>query len=202
MSKSQTRVIIQEAILSYPHLLVPQAGENGGKPKYSTALILLPGSDVSALEAAAIAAAEEKFGASINVNGKTFTAAQALEKGIIRSPFRRDVEAKGYPEGSMFMNVRTENKPVVVHPYPDVSTGKPKVMTDEEIKAEMYPGAVVRVSVTAFGYIHKVNKGVSFALNGLQKLRDGDRLDNRVAAVDEFDAVLSEAPANLEDLIG
>jgi hypothetical protein len=43
---------------------------------------------------------------------------------------------------------------------------------------------------------------VSFALNNVQFIADGKRLDSRVSADDEFDAVLSEAPADLSSLIG
>ena len=59
----------------------------------------------------------------------------------------------------------------------------------------------MRFSITAFGYDVKGNKGISFALNNVQKWADGERLDGRVRAEDEFSA---EAPvtADLSDLEG
>jgi hypothetical protein len=65
----------------------------------------------------------------------------------------------------------------------------------------MYPGAQVRGSVSAFGYDYQGNKGVSFGLNNLQKLGEGERIDGRVAADAEFDVDMSESPADLEHLL-
>jgi hypothetical protein len=38
------------------------------------------------------------------------------------------------------------------------------------------------------------------ALLGLQKLGEGARLDNRIAAEDAFEAILSDTPAALDDM--
>jgi len=65
----------------------------------------------------------------------------------------------------------------------------------------MYPGAGVRASVSAFAYDSNGNKGVSFALNNMQKVSEGERLDGRAAADDEFTADLSSAPADISGLI-
>lgn len=52
--------------------------------------------------------------------------------------------------------------------------------------------------MTAFAYDMPTSKGVSFALNNVQKLGDGKRLDGRVAATDDFEALESE-PASMGD---
>src|SRR5690606_28313883 len=126
---------------------------------------------------------------------------EALAAGVLRSPFRTDgVAKKGYPEGSTFINARTERKPAVVAPYKDAATGKPAIIPESDVEAMLYAGAVVRVSLTAFGYNAPQNKGVSFALNNIQFIRDGERLDGRMAADDEFDA-LDGAVADLSDFV-
>lgn len=191
MSKSSTSVITGQATLSYPHLDKAQPGMNGGKAKYSATLVFAPGTDLSALEAAALAAAEEKWG------GK---AKEMFRTQAIRSPFRKDAEAKGYPAGSIFINCRSETQPGTVTRFKD-ENGKPVAIPQDKIKTELYPGAQVRASVSAFAYDTSGNKGVSFALNNIQKIADGERLDNRVAAENEFDADLSQEPVDISGII-
>lgn len=201
MSQS-TKVMTPQATLSYPHLVTPQAADNGqGKPKYSCALVFPAGADLAALRAAALEAARAKWGAVIKAGNQSIPIEKAFDLRLLRSPFRDDAVAKGYPEGSIFLNVRTEQQPGCVFGYAGTD-GKPARMTIEQVKAEMYAGARVRATVAAFAYEQQGNKGVSFALNNLQKLAEGDRLDGRVAAENEFDAPLNEAPASLEDMIG
>lgn len=209
MSQS-TKVRTSRAVLSYPHLVTPQAPQNGGKPKYSAVLVWTPELQKdpdfkrfkSEADAAIIEAATSKFGSTITVGGgKKLTIEQALAVGVLRGPFRTDALAKGYPEGSIFTNVRTEQQPGIVYAYKG-EDGKPAVMPPEAVKGEMYPGAIVRASLAAFGYDNSGNKGVSFALNNLQKLADGERIDGRVSAEDDFDVDLSAQPASLDDLIG
>lgn len=188
---SETKIITPEAMLSYPHIDKPQEPKDGkGNPKYSATLVFAPGTDLSALEAAAVAAAEDKYPGK----GKAM-----LAKGQLRSPFRKDAEAKGYAEGSVFVNVRTEQQPGCVYLHAGADK-RPAPIAQEDIREQLYPGAIIRASLRAFAYDSNGNKGVSFALNNIQKLRDGERLDGRVAAEDEFDADLSATPASLEDI--
>lgn len=194
-----TKIITPKATLSYPHLAEPQKAEDGKKPKYSCALVFEPGTDLSAMRAAAIEAGQAKFGNSFKVGTgpkqRTITFEEALDLGLFRSPFRTDAEAKGYPEGSVFVNVRTETKPQCVRA--DVSR-----IADEDIKETLYPGCIVKASLNAFGYENSGNKGVSFGLNNIQKIADGERLDSRVAAEAEFEPDLSGVPEDLTALMG
>lgn len=192
MAQASTKVITPKATLSYPHLDKAQEPQDGkGKAKFSCALVFAPGSDLSALKAAVVAAAEAKY------PGK---GAEMLKKKILKSPFRDDAEAKGYVDGSIFLNVRTEQAPGIVYAYagPD---GKPANMPHEKIAEELYAGAQVRASLAAFAYDMSGNKGVSFALNNVQKLGEGERIDGRVAAENEFEADLTAAPADLNSIL-
>ena len=183
-----TKVISPAAILSYPHLFEPNLPPGAAEPVYSCALIFEKGTDLGELKKAALAAATEKFG----------NKAEALIRdGKLRMPFRTDGEEKGYPEGSIFMNVKNKSKPGIVSVYPGPD-GKPTTIDDP---AQIYAGCKVRVSLRAYAYDVSGNKGVAFSLNNLQKLADGDRLDGRVKAADEFDADLSAKPADLADLL-
>jgi hypothetical protein len=187
-----TKAVTPIATLSYPHLDKPQDGKKASdKKKYPATLVFAPGADLSALKAAANAAGEKKFPGRFS---------EMVRLGQIRSPFRLDAEAKGYADGSVFQNVRTEQQPGIVYSHAGVD-GKPAKMAQENILAEMYPGAQVRASVTFFGYDVDGNKGVSAALNNLQKVGEGTRLDSRSAAEDEFTADLSAAPVDISGLI-
>ena len=176
------RVITPPAIVSFPRFFKPEPGPQGGEPKYSGAFIMTEGSDLTGLKAAIVAAGVEKFGDRF--------ADLVRSDPNFRLPLRTDAAGKGYPEGSTFFNATSKYKPQVVD-------GNLQEILDYET---VYAGAIVLASVTAFGY-DNVQKGVSFALNNVQFLRDGDRLDNRVSASDEFDKAMTEVPSDLADLL-
>lgn len=183
-----SKVITPSAILSYPHLFEPNTPPGATEAVYSCALIFEKGTDLAEMKKAALAAATEKFG----------NKAEALIRdGKLRMPFRNDGDDKGYPEGSVFMNVKNKSKPGIVSVFPGPD-GKPTPITDE---AQVYAGCKVRASLRAYAYDVSGNKGVAFALGNLQKLADGDRLDGRKKAEDEFEADLSAKPADLDDLL-
>ncbi len=176
------RVITPECTISFPRLFKAEPGPQGGEPKYSAAFVFDPGADVSALKTAANIAGIEKFGEEgfrdLVKNNPAF-----------KIPFRTDIGNKGYPEGSMFFNATTKNRPGVVGP--DVQE-----ISDPGV---VYAGCRVKASVTAFGF-DNVSKGIAFALNNVQFLRDGERLDGGVPASEEFDAEMSDTPASLSDV--
>jgi hypothetical protein len=195
-----TKCITPLCILSFPRLDKPTPGEDGKPDKYSAALVFSPEllADPAekklfdALQAAGVAAVAEKFGNK---------ATNLLQSDGFKKGFRRDIAGKGYPEGSIYLNARSEQKPGIVYGYagPD---GRPARMPDDKIKNEMFPGVIVRASVTPFAFARPDNKGLSFALNNLQFVRVGPRLDGHAAAEDEFAVDLSAAPASLADLGG
>lgn len=198
---ASTKVMTGPAMLSYPHLDVAQAAQEGQKAKFSCALVFGPEANTFPLAAAAEAAAVAKFGATISLpGGAKMATTEALAKGILKSPFRRDAEAKGYKAGSMFINVRSDQKPGAVYSYPGPDGVHPAIVPADNVKEDLYAGCSVRASLTAFGYDTSGNKGVSFALNNVQKLADGERLDGRVKAENEFDADLSQTPADLSSI--
>lgn len=171
-----TKAITPKAILSFPHLFEPRAVEDGGEPKYSACLVFPPGTDLSQLEKAAEVAGREKFKEKYD----------ALKNaGKLRMPFRTDTEERGCADGSVYFNASSKDQPQIVQPFAG-KDGKPAPLTDEK---DIYPGCFVRASVNFFGYDTKGNKGVGVGLNNLQKLADGERLDFRRNASDEFSVV-------------
>lgn len=213
-TKDPTKVITPIGVLSYPWLFEAQkAQEAGKKDKYSAAVIFFPpgadlsrfdeataamlaNADLKPLQVAALAAAKAKWGDK---------AEDLVRKGVLKSPFRKDgdsygtdVVEKGYPSGITFINVRSEQQPQVVSRTADPDTGKPSIIKD---RTAVYAGGLVRVSVRAFAYDTSGNKGVAFALNNVQWVGDGPRLDGRKAGIDEFSADLTEAPDKIDDVL-
>lgn len=172
-SSSDFRVVTPLARLSYPALSKPAEPMNeGDKPKYQCELIFEKGTDITALRQSATKCAREKWGEKIPKNLKT--------------PFRSgdaDREGKDGYEGAIFISARSAAKPGIV-------VGPNRELCLDE--SEVYGGCYVRASVTAFAYEVKnkagaiVNQGVSFALNNVWKVKDGEPFGNRRTAEDDF----------------
>jgi hypothetical protein len=183
-----SKVITPAAILSYPHLFEPQIAPGASDPAYSCTLVFVDGTDLTDMKKVANDVGLEKWGAKFG---------PAVKDGKIRMPFRLDGDEKGYPEGSVFINCKNKAAPGIVSIYPGPD-GKPKKITDP---SEVYAGCKVRVSLRAFAYDVNGNRGVSFALNNVQKVADGQRLDGRSRAEDEFSAdPAAGQDADLDDL--
>lgn len=191
VEKKLTRIITPPALLSYPHVFKPSRGPKNNQneaEKYSAVFIFVKGTDLKGMKKAVVLAGEEFFGKE--------EFAEGVKNGSLRMPFRTDTATKGYPEGSTFFGARSDNKPGCVMPYAG-EDGRPAPVTDEAI---MYPGARVRASLEAFGY-DNIGKGVSFSLSNIQWLGDGDRLDGRSAAADDFDVVEDADEENVASLL-
>lgn len=195
-----SKIITPEARLSYPQLLVAKAmtdsaGVAQGKAMFSVALVFTPDTDLTALKNAIVATVVEKFGQ----DKAKEVLAKMVPGGSVRNPLRADIDKKYGDGGNFFVNARNATKPQVAHPYADTN-GRPKLMTDKEVEALMYPGCYVRASLNPFWFDKAGNKGVAFGLNNLQWLRDGERLDSRTSAENEFDVVATDAAASASDL--
>ncbi len=165
------RMTSAKARLSYPYLFVPQkATEPGQKDKYGTVLIFEKDVDTRPMREAAMRVAIARWPDAPNM----------FRTGKLRWPFRNDPETvkdKGYPEGSSFIGSNAgPNRPGVV----DANC---QDVTDPDLA---YAGRYVFATVTVKTWDKRGNKGVSFFLNNVQLLEDGERLDGRRAAADDF----------------
>lgn len=104
----------------------------------------------------------------------------------LRDPFRKGTEKEeyeGYDDDKIFITASTKQRPGVV---------------DENVKAiieegEFYAGCYARATVNTFAYDAAGNKGVSFGLQNIQKIRDGEPLSGRSKPSEDFDAVSKQA---------
>lgn len=191
MSTEAAKIILKNVVLSYPHLDKPQPPMNEGDTPKHSAVFVFGKTEMELVRAAAQAAANEKWGAK---------GVKMVTLGGKGSTIRNDTEGK-YPEGSFYISARNVDQPGLVYRHAGPDGKKPALVEPEKIKLVFYPGARVNVSLTAFAYEYKVNKGVGFALNSIQKWADDIRLDGRVAAEDTFEADMNETPAELTGLV-
>jgi len=171
--KSATRVVTGKVRLSYVHLFEPYTNDPEKEARYSVT-ILIPKSDKVTLDKLekAIAAAKEEgktktFGGKIPANLKL-----TLHDGDEEADLERNPEYAGH----MYMAMSSKTRPGVV---------------DQDLNAildstQVYSGCYARVSINAFPYSNSGNKGISFGLNNVQFLEDGEPLGGRTRAEDDF----------------
>lgn len=177
---SATKVVTGRVRLSYVHVWEPWSNNDSQEAKYSTAL-LIPKSDkatIAALRAAQQAALQQ--GKDSRFGGKVPTVwADTIHDGDEEADLDKNPEYAGH----LYMSVSSKTKPGIV---------------DQDVQpildsTEVYSGCYARVSINAFPYNTSGKKGVSFGLNHIQKLADGDFLGGRSKAEDDFDSVEDDA---------
>ena len=170
-------VITPKCRLNYAHVFAPRAVKPGDEPAYSVTLVFEPGTDLTPMKRAAYVATTEKWG---DKRPKT-----------LKNPFHSCSDREnqeGFTPGGTYITARTKNKPQIV------DQAKRPILTNDAL----YSGCYVRVSLRAFAFDRPDSKGVSFALLNIQKMSDGDRLDNRRTADQDFDPL----PGAEDDMFG
>lgn len=164
-------------VLSFPNLFTPRPRAQGGEAVFSCNLLLDKAAqstpEWAALRQAVAACIDEKWGA-----GKARD--QVFVKKL-RMPWRacQEKDYKGYDiPGGVYIAPWSNNRPGVVDAR----------RIELTVPSDIWPGQLARATVNPFAYANSGNMGVSLGLNNLQICRtDGERLDNRKAAVDDFD---------------
>lgn len=156
--------------------------------EFSLVAIFPKGADLSKLEAAVKAAAEDKWGPDPKKWPKP-----------LRSPFRKNEEMAtkdeegnvlkndkgglilpdGYEDGGFYIRVKSKQKPGLI------DSNKEDIID----QSQFYAGCFARATVSAFAYDQKGNRGISLWLQNIQKLADGEPIGGRPKAQDEFEAI-------------
>lgn len=168
-----TKVVTGRCRISYAHVFEPTAINEASPKKYSCVL-LIPKSDKATLrklreaQQAALENGKAKtFGGKVPANWS-----DTIHDGDEEADLERNPEYAGH----WYMSVSAKTKPGVVdadlNPILDAT--------------ELYSGCYVRASINAFPFSQSGNKGVSFGLNNLMKIADGDYLGGRARAEDDF----------------
>ena len=164
--------------LSFPNLFEADSYD-GGPPKYGLSAVW----DLS------------KFSDKDKKKWKAIRAAMDEEsKGRFKKPIKdlpanykvgiRDgaekADLEGYGEGKKFANISTKMRPGVI------DKDKNKIGPEEGNQDEIYPGCYCRATVTIYSYDNK-GKGVALGLMNVQKVAEGERLDSRTDAAEDFE---------------
>jgi len=177
-----TKVVTGKVRFSYLNVFQARLNDLSGKTEFSTQ-VLVPKSDKATVEAIKTALNEvikAKFG------GK--------KPAGLKNPLK---DGDAVPlEGTKALGPEYAG-----HYYFSCkcSEDKPPQVVDQEGQAilsskDFVSGDYGRISVTAFGYDVKVNKGISFWLNNVQKLEDGDGLGGgQSSAAADFGTPIAKA---------
>lgn len=167
--------------ICFPALFEPRPAQNGGDPKYSLVAVFPKSTDLTVLKQAASAAAKARWPQGIPRN--------------FRSPFN-DGDNANPDWGEVFKNavyIRLSSKfqPALV----DASKGE---ITNPD---DVYSGQECVALVHAFAYDTAGNQGVSFGLDAVQVVADGERIGgfSKQAMIDQFDQ-LAPADPKVTDL--
>jgi len=173
------KVLTPKFRASYPNVFKAVSNKLSKKMEYSVVALFPKGADLSGLKKAAKDACIEKWGADETKWPKN-----------LESPFKDQgdrakdgVLPQGYEKGAIYMNLKNKNKPGVV----DQNV---QPIIDE---SEFYPGCWAIASVNCFAWDYEgVKFGVSFGLNNIQKVKDGEPFSGRTKAEDDFAPVATE----------
>jgi hypothetical protein len=171
--------------VSFPHLFEPQDGQNGGAAKYGVSAVWTPAdfSEVekkrwNAMKKALDEASREKF-------KKAWKDLPAnVKRGLRKGEEREDME--GYGPGTVFASLTTKLKPGVVSTEKGEDGKFLPIGPEHANEDEIYPGCYARATVTVYSYSNE-GKGVALGLMNIQKVADGERLDSRTNASDDFE---------------
>lgn len=170
-------IITPVARLAFEHLFEKDMREiNGQKVDKYTATLLFPkDADLSPLKKLAKRARDAKW------------PDPDMRPKNLKTPFRDgDVDGRGEDgkpwegfEGHIFIRVSSKYKPGIVDQ-------KVRPVLDPE---KVYSGCYVRAQVHAYVFSNMGNHGVSFGLDNVQFVKDGERLGGGVPPEKAFDAV-------------
>lgn len=164
------KVVTPEARASYVTVFKPKAFKDQD-PKYSIVLIFDEGTDMTKIKVAVRNAVVEQFGGDKTRWPKKF-----------KLPFRDGAEredTEGYGPGKIFITATSKSQPGLVNNRLE------KIINEQDF----YSGCWCRAELIAFWYDTNGNKGVSFSLQNLQKVRDDKAFSGKKNAEDVFDAI-------------
>lgn len=173
---ASTKVVTGVVRLSYANIW-EAASINGGKPKFSTSIII-PKSDTKTIAAinAAIDAAIE--------NGAAKFGGKIPNRTALKFPLRDgDVEREDEAyKDSFFLNANSTTAPQIVD----------RAVQPILDRSEVYSGCYARVSINFYAFNTNGNKGVACGLGNIQKVRDGEPLGGKSSAADDFASDLDD----------
>jgi len=165
-----TKFVTPECVCSYPALFVAEDPFNSGSPKFSLSIAIKKEDkeSLAAIQQCIVNAAVNKWGEKKkDLKGLTLPLTDADSSGRADDPIYR---------GSYYFNAKSNKRPGVVGP--DL-----RPIMDED---EVYPGCIIRASMTFYGYDFNNKKGIAIGLQNVMKVRDGERIGGGTSAESDF----------------
>lgn len=168
--KSTQTLITPKGRLSYPHLLERNTGGEYPSDKYETLLLIPKTANIDNLLTACEALMLENFEDEF----------ESLED--LKNPPIRDGDMKGGEyAGHWFIKAKSDNKPGIVGPDPTKTVDNPEMI---------FGGQNAKLSLNAYVYNTKGNKGVAWGLKNVQILGGGESFGGGAGnPSDQFEAV-------------
>lgn len=195
MAKSKGITLVTPKFrVSFPKIFTPEFNKLSKKDEYSVVALFEKGQDISKLVDAAMKVAKESWGENPKKWPKKWK--NPIKDQAEREKEDDDTGAKsmpeGYVKGAKMIQFKSKNKPGII--------GKKKEPIEDE--EEFYAGCYARASVfvNTFNFEDGMNTGVTFSLNHLQKVADGEPLSGRRKAEDCFEAIESDEDETVDEL--
>jgi len=173
MKIDPSRCVTPMGRMSFPKVFKADAFKDQ-EPKFSCTILFDAKTDLSAMEAACDAAIEKEYPAKRGMPKK------------FKRPFRDGDDKEdldGYA-GKIFVAASNKQRPAVVDK--DLSP-------ISEESGDFYAGCYGRLALRAFCYDVNGNAGVTFSLEHVQKLKDGESFTGKMKVEDAFDSVADDA---------
>ena len=179
-----TKWVSPEIVCSYPNLAQPASEDYGGKYKVSVPLPKSDEKSFALLKEVIKNAAENKWGTkardlvgkSIKVFVEDCDDDPRYSEDPVYQGCVRFAAKSGRRPGCVIRKSATEVEPVPL----------------EDIEDMFYPGAIIRVSITAYGTETGGSRTVAFTLNNVIFVRHGERIGAGSTPTEDFADILGE----------
>jgi len=180
--KKKKDLITPEFRVSFAQVFEPKQIDGEGDFKYSLTLLFTEDTDLSALKKAAVQAAKDKWGDNLPKN--------------LKMPFLKGNEQDTIHDGYKDMIfIRTSSKQPI-----GVVKKQDGAIVDIIDRTEFYSGCYAVAGVNAYAWEHKAGKkGVSFGIQNVMKIKDGEPFSSRPKAQDQFAEFVTEADGDSSD---
>lgn len=186
------KVTLQNVRLSFPHLFTPQAGTDGGEPKYNATFIVEPGSaNAKALAKGVDLVAKEKWA---DKAAGVLSQLRKTDKVCYREAEKTNQSGDVYAgfEGMYWVSASDKVRPTVID-----RDKTPLTAAD----GRPYGGCYVNVILEIWPQDNAYGKRVNAALKGVQFVKNGDAFSGGApASADEFDVVDAPEDELADDL--
>ncbi len=185
MAKSK-RILTPRFRVSYAHIFKPQDNDDGSKV-YSVTMIFDPSEDLSEMRALVKETKEIKWGNRKPTGKSEPTFRKGTQYDEEENPNGYDLKKNPEYKGMIICTAKSYGQAVnVVKVNKSKPKGDPKRLITITDPSEFYSGCYAKASVTTYAYEKRGKNGVSFGLQNLIKVGDGEPLVKYANPHDDF----------------